>query len=145
MGPAGNKQALLRVENLRVAFSTRRGTLVAVDDISFHIDEGEVLGVVGESGAGKSLTGAAIIGLLERPGRIADGQRRQVARIGERKDLLKKIRAAERFVGPPGRAIENLHLEHPTKGPTLDLVFAALRAYQQFRVLREDPTALATP
>jgi len=47
---------------------------VAVDDISFHIDEGEVLGVVGESGAGKSLTGAAIIGLLEPPGRVADGR-----------------------------------------------------------------------
>ena len=67
-------QALLRVENLRVEFPTRRGILVAVDDISFHIDEGEVLGVVGESGAGKSLTGAAIIGLLEPPGRVADGQ-----------------------------------------------------------------------
>ena len=67
-------QPLLRVENLRVEFPNRRGTLVAVDDISFHIDEGEVLGVVGESGAGKSLTGAAIIGLLEPPGRVARGQ-----------------------------------------------------------------------
>ncbi len=67
-------QPLLRVENLRVEFPNRRGTLVAVDDISFHIDEGEVLGVVGESGAGKSLTGAAIIGLLEPPGRVASGR-----------------------------------------------------------------------
>jgi peptide/nickel transport system ATP-binding protein len=67
-------EPLLRVENLRVEFPTRRGTLVAVDDISFHIDEGEVLGVVGESGAGKSLTGAAIIGVREPPGRVADGQ-----------------------------------------------------------------------
>jgi len=74
MSQTGNTQPLLRVENLRVEFPTRRGTLVAVDDISFHIDEGEVLGVVGESGAGKSLTGAAIIGLLDPPGRIADGQ-----------------------------------------------------------------------
>ncbi len=68
------RRPLLEVENLRVEFPTRRGTLVAVDDVSFHIDEGEVLGVVGESGAGKSLTGAAIIGLLEPPGRIASGQ-----------------------------------------------------------------------
>ena len=67
-------QPLLKVENLRIEFPTRRGTLVAVDDISFHIDEGEVLGVVGESGAGKSLTGAAIIGLLEPPGRVAGGR-----------------------------------------------------------------------
>ena len=74
MSEARNMQALLRVENLRVEFPTRRGILVAVDDISFHIDEGEVLGVVGESGAGKSLTGAAIIGLLEPPGRVAGGQ-----------------------------------------------------------------------
>ena len=74
MSQIRNMEPLLRVENLRVEFPTRRGTLVAVDDISFHIDEGEVLGVVGESGAGKSLTGAAIIGLLEPPGRVADGQ-----------------------------------------------------------------------
>ncbi len=66
--------ALLEVENLRVEFPTRRGTLLAIDDVSFHIDEGEVLGVVGESGAGKSLTGASIIGLLEPPGRVAAGQ-----------------------------------------------------------------------
>jgi peptide/nickel transport system ATP-binding protein len=67
------RQPVLSVRNLRVEFPTRRGTLVAVDDISFDIAPGEVLGVVGESGAGKSLTGAAIIGLLEPPGRIAGG------------------------------------------------------------------------
>lgn len=67
-------RALLEVRNLRIEFPTRRGTLVAVDGVSFNIDEGEVLGVVGESGAGKSLTGASIIGLLEPPGRIADGE-----------------------------------------------------------------------
>ncbi|MGZ5073666.1 MAG: ABC transporter ATP-binding protein, partial [Usitatibacter sp.] len=49
-------------------------TLVAVDDVSFDIAPGEVLGVVGESGAGKSITGTAIIGLLEPPGRIAGGE-----------------------------------------------------------------------
>ena len=65
---------LLSVRNLRIEFPTRRGTLVAVDDISFDIAPGEILGVVGESGAGKSLTGAAIIGLLEPPGRIAKGE-----------------------------------------------------------------------
>src|SRR3984957_14601479 len=66
-------EALLRVEQLRIEVPTRRGTLTAVDDISFTIEPGEVLGVVGESGAGKSLTGAAIIGLLEPPLRIAGG------------------------------------------------------------------------
>jgi len=67
-------EPVLRVEHLRVELPTRRGALIAVDDVSFEIAPGEVLGVVGESGAGKSLTGAAIIGLLEPPLRIADGR-----------------------------------------------------------------------
>jgi peptide/nickel transport system ATP-binding protein len=65
---------LLEVRNLRVEFPTRHRTLVALDDISFDIAPGEILGVVGESGAGKSLTGAAIIGLLDPPGRVAGGE-----------------------------------------------------------------------
>ncbi len=76
---------LLEVRNLRVEFPTRRGTLVAVDDLSFEIAPGEILGVVGESGAGKSLTGMAIIGLLEPPGRVASGQ---ILLEGERIDNL---------------------------------------------------------
>jgi peptide/nickel transport system ATP-binding protein len=66
--------SLLQVNNLVVEFPHRRGTLRALDDISFDIAPGEILGVVGESGAGKSLTGASIIGLLEPPGRVAGGQ-----------------------------------------------------------------------
>jgi peptide/nickel transport system ATP-binding protein len=65
---------MLEVAGLTVQFPTRRGTLTAVDGVSFSIAAGEVLGVVGESGAGKSLTGLAIIGLLEPPGRIAAGE-----------------------------------------------------------------------
>jgi peptide/nickel transport system ATP-binding protein len=65
---------ILEVKNLRIEFPTRRGTLVAVDGVSFAIAPGEVLGVVGESGAGKTLTGLAVIGLLEPPGRIAAGE-----------------------------------------------------------------------
>ncbi len=72
--PAAGVLPLLSVANLRVEFPTRRGTLVAVHDVSFDIAPGEVLGVVGESGAGKSLTGAAIIGLIDSPGRIASGE-----------------------------------------------------------------------
>jgi len=66
--------SLLQVQNLVVEFPHRHGTLRALHDVSFEIAPGEILGVVGESGAGKSLTGAAIIGLLEPPGRIASGQ-----------------------------------------------------------------------
>ncbi|MDO9707913.1 ABC transporter ATP-binding protein [Paracraurococcus lichenis] len=65
---------ILEVRDLRVEFPTRRGRLTALDGVSFDIAPGEVLGVVGESGAGKSMTGAAIIGLLEPPGRIAGGE-----------------------------------------------------------------------
>ena len=77
--------SLLQVRNLVVEFAGRRGTLRAIDGISFDIAPGEILGVVGESGAGKSLTGAAIIGLLEPPGRIASGQ---VLLEGQRIDNL---------------------------------------------------------
>src|ERR1700753_1738387 len=65
---------VLSVRNLKVDFTTRRGTLHAIDDVSFDIAKGEVLGVVGESGAGKSVTGLAVIGLIDPPGRIAGGE-----------------------------------------------------------------------
>jgi peptide/nickel transport system ATP-binding protein len=77
---------MLEVQGLSVQFPTRRGTLTAVDSISFSIAPGEVLGVVGESGAGKSITGLAIIGLLEPPGRISSGE---VRLEGRRIDHLK--------------------------------------------------------
>ena len=76
---------LLQVKDLVVEFRTRRGTLRALDQVSFEIAPGEVLGVVGESGAGKSLTGAAIIGLIEPPGRIASGE---IVLQGQRIDQL---------------------------------------------------------
>ncbi len=76
---------LLEVRHLRVEFPTRRGTLLALDDVAFDIAPGEILGVVGESGAGKSLTGAAIIGLLEPPGRVASGE---ILLDGQRIDKL---------------------------------------------------------
>ncbi len=80
------KPPLLSVQDLVVEFPTRRGTLTAVDRVSFDLAEGEILGVVGESGAGKSLTGSAIIGLLEPPGRIAEGA---VYLEGQRIDQLR--------------------------------------------------------
>jgi peptide/nickel transport system ATP-binding protein len=93
---------VLSVRSLRVEFPTRRGTLVAVDDVSFDIAPGEVLGIVGESGAGKSLTGTAIIGLLEPPGRVAGGE-----------------------IHLNGRRIDNLSREdmRPIRGKRIGMVF----------------------
>ncbi|MDR6662735.1 peptide/nickel transport system ATP-binding protein [Tardiphaga robiniae] len=65
---------VLSVRNLRVEFASRRGALRAIDGVSFDIAKGEVLGVVGESGAGKSVTGLAAIGLIDPPGRITGGE-----------------------------------------------------------------------
>jgi peptide/nickel transport system ATP-binding protein len=66
--------ALLEVRRLHVEFPSRHGSLLALSDLSFSMAPGEILGVVGESGAGKSLLGAAIVGLLEPPGRIGGGE-----------------------------------------------------------------------
>ena len=76
---------VLSVRDLSVEFVTRRATLTALDSVSFEIGRGEVLGVVGESGAGKSVTGSAVIGLIDPPGRIAGGE---VRLSGERVDNL---------------------------------------------------------
>jgi peptide/nickel transport system ATP-binding protein len=78
-------EPILSVRDLRVAFETRRGTLPAIDGVSFDIGRGEILGVVGESGAGKSVTGSAVIGLLDPPGRIVGGE---IRLGGERIDNL---------------------------------------------------------
>jgi len=66
--------SVVDITNLSIEFPTRRGVLSAIEELSFSIEAGEILGVVGESGAGKSLTGNAIVGLLEPPGRVCGGR-----------------------------------------------------------------------
>jgi len=88
--------ALLEIERLRVEFPTRRGVLLAVEDVSLSIDEGEVLGLVGESGAGKTLTGMAVIDLLEPPGRVAEGDIRLEGQsiVGLSPEAMRRVRGA---------------------------------------------------
>ena len=79
-------EPVLRVEHLRVQIPTRRGSVTALDDVTFTIDAGQILGMVGESGAGKSMTGSAVIGLIPSHGTITQGA---VYLTGRRIDTLK--------------------------------------------------------
>ena len=95
---------VLSVRNLEVEFVTRRATLRAINGVSFDIAKGEVLGMVGESGAGKSVTGLAVIGLIDPPGRISAGE---IELSGTRIDHLpsEEIRRVRgKRIGKIGRA-----------------------------------------
>lgn len=65
---------LLEVKNLKTRFTTDEGTFLAVDDVSFEVNSGEVLGIVGESGCGKSVTSLSIMRLIQKPGLIESGE-----------------------------------------------------------------------
>ncbi|PWJ11465.1 ABC transporter ATP-binding protein [Jannaschia seohaensis] len=69
-----NPTPVLTLRHLTVDIPTRHGTLRPVDDVSWEVAAGEILGVVGESGAGKSMTGNAVIGLLDSPAHISGGE-----------------------------------------------------------------------
>lgn len=75
---------LLQIKNLKVSFNTDNGLIYPVDGVSLEINDGETLAVVGESGCGKSLTALSIMGLIDKPGKIAEGEI-----IFQDKDLVK--------------------------------------------------------
>jgi len=83
---------VLEIKDLRVEFPGRKSTFTAVDDLSLKLEPGKVLGVVGESGAGKSTVGNAVIGLLAEPGRVAEGE---IYLDGRRIDLLPEPKKRE--------------------------------------------------
>ena len=91
--------ALLDIRNLRVEFPSRRATLVAVDDVSISVEPGEILGVVGESGAGKSTVGNAVIGLLDPPGEMTAGEIRLARRRIDNLDDAEKRQLRGKRIG----------------------------------------------
>lgn len=84
---------LLEVKNLKTEFKLKKGIVNAVNDVSFSIDKGKILAIVGESGSGKSVTSLSIMGLLQEPGRVSEGEI-----LFKGKDLLKMGKAEMRSV-----------------------------------------------
>ncbi len=107
----GGGEPLLSVRNLKTYFSQDEGTVKAVDGVSFDMMPGATLGIVGESGCGKSVTARSILGIVDRPGRIMGGEirfRRQAARTAEPAVDLAKTRRSRSCGGSACR--------HPSSG-----------------------------
>ncbi len=131
--------SLLEVKNLEVSFALRHGDLVALNDVSFTLDKGERLGIVGESGAGKSVTGFAVINLISKPGRISKGE---VLFDGQRLD---------RFSEKEMREIRGNHISMIFQDPMMTLnpvltigtqMVETLRAHRKISVKEAEKIAI---
>src|SRR5206468_8891751 len=106
---AAPRETLLSVRNLKTYFPQDEGTVKAVDGVSFDLYHGATLGIVGESGCGKSVTARSILGIVDRPGRIIGGEirfRRQASRTAEPAVDLAKLAPD----GPEIRAIRGAEI-----------------------------------
>ncbi len=139
--------SLLSIEDLKVSFSTRRGSVEAVRGISLELQKGEVLGIVGESGSGKSVTSYALMRLLERNGRISGGALTyggidlREARESTMRDLrgreismvFQNPRAALNPIRKVGRQIEDVLRRH-AKATRSNARAAAIKALEAVRI-----------
>lgn len=135
--------SLLQVQDLCVNFQTRMGQVRALEKINFHIDKGETVAVVGESGSGKSVTASAVLGILDKAGRVTSGEivfagmkvlnftQRELSEIRGREIsmIFQNPRAALNPIRSIGRQIEDVLLTHGpvTKADLHERALAALR------------------
>ena len=118
--------ALVTIDNLRIEFQTRNGTVTAVEDVSFSVGKGETVGIVGESGSGKSVTTYGLLRILDRSGKIAEGSiefsgidirrakegQMQELRGREMSMIFQNPRAALNPIRKIGRQIEDVLIQH---------------------------------
>ena len=98
-----DKEKLLSVEDLKIHFPTDEGIVKAVDGVSFDLEAGKTLGIVGESGCGKSTVGKGILNILEKPGKIvggsiylnSDGNKVDLAAINPNSPTMRAVRGSE--------------------------------------------------
>ncbi|MGE0766615.1 MAG: dipeptide ABC transporter ATP-binding protein [Hyphomicrobiaceae bacterium] len=151
-------QPLLEVKDLTVEFQTRRGTVKAVHNVSIEVGKGETLAIVGESGSGKSVTSYAVMRILDRAGRIAEGSvifsgidlRR--ARDEQMRDLrgremsmiFQNPRAALNPIRKVGRQIEDVLRQHALAGSD-DVKSRAIDVLEQVRIARPEERYHAYP
>ena len=91
--------SVLEVKNLTIQYRWRRRVLTAVDDVSFHLEHGQILGIVGESGAGKSTLANGLIGLVDQPARVASGEVLLNGRLLDIRDETSMRRIRGRHIG----------------------------------------------
>jgi oligopeptide/dipeptide ABC transporter ATP-binding protein len=95
--PSRGRAPLLQVEGLQTRFESKRGLVHAVNGVSFTVEEGQLVGVVGESGCGKSVTARSVLGLIQPPGKITGGSVKLDGRelVGADRRLLREVRGGE--------------------------------------------------
>src|SRR6476661_1649950 len=142
-------QPLLDIKDLTVEFSTRRGIVKAVQHINIEVAKGETLAIVGESGSGKSVTSFAVMRILDRAGRIAEGsvmfsgvdvraaddEQMRDLRGREISMIFQNPRAALNPIRKVGRQIEDVLLEHVKAAPS-EVTEKAIQILDQVRIAR---------